>query len=927
MSVEREQGPSWARDNWPISELDDANLGLDPTQATLEEVKEKVAAAIQQTAGASAATDIDVQKAADASIRAMMLIRTYRVRGHLAARLDPLGLAHHEFPKELTPEWHGFTSLDEKVWLGGVLGFQKASIAQIVGVLQANYCGTVGVEYMHINDLEERRFLQDRVEGKDAEIHFTPEGKQAILAKVIEGEQWEKFLARKYVGTKRFGLDGGESMIPALEAVIKYGGQMGVTEMTIGMAHRGRLNVLANVMGKPYRAIFHEFAGGASNPEDVGGSGDVKYHLGTSSDREFDGNNVHLSLVPNPSHLEAVDPVVLGKCRAVMTLRGDKHGKTVLPILLHGDAAFAGQGIVAECLMMSGLQGYATGGTLHFVINNQIGFTTSPQFARSSPYPSDIAKSIQAPILHVNGDDPEAVTWACKVAIEYRQTFGRDIVIDMWCYRRFGHNESDEPKFTQPIMYDAIGKHRPISEVYSERLRDEGVIDGDWASSHQSEFVAHLEEEFEAGNDYEPAKADWFGGRWANLTVPDEDDRRRNTGTAIEPDCYDKLTEVLTHVPEDLDIHKTLGRILKAKKKALTTGEGIDWATGEALAFGSLVLDGYQVRLSGQDSGRGTFSQRHAVWVDQKTGEKFIPLREMRTGGPRFEVRDSPLSEYGVLGFEYGYSIADPMTLNLWEAQFGDFVNGAQIMIDQFISSGEAKWLRASGLVMLLPHGYEGQGPEHSSARPERFLQLCAEDNMQVCNITTPANYFHVLRRQMMRDFRKPLIIMTPKSLLRHKQAVSNRDEFVGEGHFFRIKSDLNPPAPTETKRLVLCTGKVAYELMDARDEAGDEHTQIVRIEQLYPFPSEPLVKRLKEMTNLEEVVWAQEEPKNQGYWFFVDPLIEQCLADAGHDMRPIYAGRPPSASPATGLASRHKKQQAALIADALGHSATDTDK
>ncbi|MBB3764321.1 2-oxoglutarate dehydrogenase E1 component [Sphingomicrobium lutaoense] len=926
MSVEREEGPSWQRDNWPLSVLDDVNLGLDPTQAVIEQAREQAADAIVRAGGGSL-DDPAVQHAADASNRAMMLIRTYRVRGHLAARLDPLGLSHHDFPKELTPEYHGFTNLEEEVWLGGVLGFDRATIRQIVGVLQNNYCGTVGTEYMHINDLEERRFIQDRVEGKDAEIHFTPEGKQAILQKVIEAEEWEKFLAKKYVGTKRFGLDGGESAIPALEAVIKYGGQLGVTEMTIGMAHRGRLNVLANVMGKPYRAIFHEFAGGATNPADVGGSGDVKYHLGTSSDREFDGNKVHLSLVPNPSHLEAVDPVVLGKCRAVMTLRGDKHGKTVMPILLHGDAAFAGQGVVAECLMMSGLQGYATGGTIHFIINNQVGFTTSPQFARSSPYPSDIAKSIQAPILHVNADDPEAVTWCCKLAIEYRQTFGRDIVIDMWCYRRFGHNEGDEPKFTQPLMYDAIRSQPPISKIYSERLIEEGVVDQGWIDGVRQQFISHLDEEFEAGKAYEPDKADWFGGRWSKLRLPDEDvSGRRNTGTAIDAETYDKLADVLTHVPEDLAIHKTLKRILAAKKKVLEEGEGIDWATGEALAFGSLLLDGMGVRLSGQDSGRGTFSQRHAAWLDQQTGEKFIPLREMRTGGPRFEVRDSPLSEFGVLGFEYGFSIADPMTLVLWEAQFGDFANGAQVMIDQFISSGEAKWLRASGLTMLLPHGYEGQGPEHSSARLERYLQLCAEDNMQVCNITTPANYFHVLRRQMMRDFRKPLIIMTPKSLLRHKLAVSSREEFIGEGHFFRIKSDLNPPAPEKTRRLVLCSGKVAYDLIEERDKLGLDDVQIVRIEQLYPFPSEPLVKRLEAMTNLEEVIWAQEEPKNQGSWFFVEPYLEECLGEAGFKgMRPRYAGRAASASPATGLATRHAKQQAALIAEALGHSSPDT--
>ncbi|NNC47499.1 MAG: 2-oxoglutarate dehydrogenase E1 component [Sphingomonas sp.] len=925
ISTEREEGPSWARPNWPITELDDANSGLDPTLAVIEQAPEKVEAAIgkvQPQLGQK-----EVRAAADASIRAMMLIRTYRVRGHLAANLDPLGLSHNEFHEELTPAYFGFTDLSEEVWLGGVLGFETATIKQIVGVLQANYCGTVGIEFMHINDLEERRFIMERVEGKNAEIHFTPEGKQAILQKVIEGEQWEKFLARKYVGTKRFGLDGGESAIPALESIIKYGGAAGVTEMTIGMAHRGRLNVLANVMGKPYRAIFHEFAGGASNPEEVGGSGDVKYHLGTSSDRSFDGNEVHLSLMPNPSHLEAVNPVVLGKVRAVMTLRGDKHGKTVLPILLHGDAAFAGQGIVAECLMMSGLQGYATGGTIHFVINNQVGFTTSPQFARSSPYPSDIAKSIQAPILHVNADDPEAVTWACKLAIDYRQTFGRDIVIDMWCYRRFGHNEGDEPSFTQPLMYDEIRQHPPISELYARRLVEEGVIDDGWVEKAIAEFTDHLAEEFEAGNAYEPRQADWFGGRWKDLRTPKEEiTGRRNTTTCLSDEQYDMLTDVLTHIPDALDTHRTLGRILKAKEKALKEGEGIDWATGEALAFGSLLLDGMGVRLSGQDSGRGTFSQRHAVWVDQKTGEKFIPLREMKVPGPRFEVRDSPLSEYGVLGFEYGYSLTDPMSLVLWEAQFGDFANGAQIMIDQFIASGEAKWLRASGLVMLLPHGYEGQGPEHSSARLERFLQLCAEDNMQVANVTTPANYFHLLRRQMMRDFRKPLVIMTPKSLLRDKRATSTREDFTGAGHFFRIKSDLNPPSAEATKRLVLCSGKVGYELMSARDEAGDENTQIVRIEQLYPFPSEPLVKRLAEMTNLETCVWAQEEPKNQGSWFFVEELIEACLSEAGHEgMRPVYAGRDAAASPATGLASRHKKQQAALIADALGHSSPVT--
>src|SRR5438270_1795642 len=918
---EREAGPSWARPNWPLAELDELNLGLDPTQATIEKAKAAVAERVAQTTSDPEA----IRRAAEDSIRAMMLIRTYRVRGHLAADLDPLRLTRREVPADLTAEYHGFSDddLDRPIWLCGALGFERATVREIVRVLQRNYCGHVGLEYMHINEVEERRFLQERMEGKDAEIHFTPEGKQSILTKVIHAEQWEKFLARKYVGTKRFGLDGGEGAVPALEAVIKYGGQMGVTEIDVGMSHRGRLNILCNVMGKPAEAIFHEFAGGATNPADVGGSGDVKYHLGTSSDREFDGNKVHLSLLPNPSHLEAVDPVVLGKARAVQTIRVDAHGKTVLPILLHGDASFAGQGVVWECLSFSGLPGYATGGTIHFIINNQVGFTTSPQFGRSSPYPSDVAKGIQAPILHVNGDDSEAVTFCCKLATEFRQTFGRDIVIDMWCYRRFGHNEGDEPSFTQPLMYAAIKKHPPISQIYGQKLIEQGVVDQPWIDKATSDYVAELERDFESAVSYLPNKADWFEGRWAGLGRPDEPVlARRNTPTAIADQQIRRLGAVLTTVPDGFAIHKTLQRILDAKKEMFATGEGFDWATAEALAFGSLLAEGHGVRLSGQDSGRGTFSQRHAVWVDQQNGQKYIPLTTVE--GARFEVRDSPLSEFGVLGFEYGYSLADPQTLVLWEAQFGDFGNGAQSIIDQFVAAGEAKWLRASGLVMLLPHGFEGQGPEHSSARLERYLQLCAEDNIQVANCTTPANYFHILRRQMRRDLRKPLILMTPKSLLRNKLAVSKLADFTGDSHFRRIISDLDAPAEGETRRLVLSSGKLAYELMEARDAAGDLGVEVLRIEQLYPFPSEPLVKRLKAMPNLTDLVWAQEEPKNNGAWFFVEDLLEDCLAQSGHGgMRAQYAGRDASASPATGLAKRHAAEQAALIASALGHDST----
>ena len=915
-------GPSWQRSNWPLAgggAEDDLTQALDPLamQLAIKSAAAKTGAPLDARAIEDAAAD---------SIRAMMLIRTYRVRGHLAADLDPLGLSKQELPADLDPAYHGFVGAaqDRKVYLGGTLGLQWATVRELVVILRANYCGKVGLEYMHIADVEERRFLQERMEGADKTIDFTPEGKKAILSAVIRGEQYEKFLGRKYVGTKRFGLDGGESMIPALEAVIKSGGQLGVKEIVLGMAHRGRLNVLANVMAKPYRVIFHEFSGGSANPEDVGGSGDVKYHLGTSTDREFGGIKVHMSLVPNPSHLETVDPVVLGKVRASQVFRDDigkgKH-QQVLPILIHGDAAFAGQGVIWECFGLSGVRGYNTGGCIHFIINNQIGFTTSPQFARNSPYPSDVAKGIQAPILHVNGDDPEAVTFACKLAIDYRQKFGRDIVIDMWCYRRFGHNEGDEPSFTQPLMYARIRQHPPVSEIFAQRLVEQGVIDKDWAAEDAMRFVAVLETEFEASKGYKANQADWFAGRWAGLNKPaDPETARRNVPTGIEAKLFDSLGRTLTTVPAELTIHKTLARVIDAKREMFTSGQGFDWATGEALAFGSLVSEGYGVRLSGQDSGRGTFSQRHAVWVDQTDEHKYVPLTTVPHG--RFEVLDSTLSEYGVLGFEYGFASADPKTLVLWEAQFGDFANGAQIVIDQYIASSESKWLRANGLVLLLPHGYEGQGPEHSSARLERFLQLCAQDNIQVCNITTPANYFHVLRRQMHRPFRKPLVIMAPKSLLRHAMAKSPASDFIGDGHFMRILSDPSPPADTKVRKLVLCSGKVAYDLIEARDAAELDDIAIIRIEQLYPFPGEALAKRLARMSGLEEVVWCQEEPKNNGGWSFVEPEIEAALKSAkSKPARPRYVGRTASASPATGLASRHASEQGALIADALGLS------
>lgn len=909
-------GPSWARRGWLETLADsgsDLVAALDPTEMKLTLTR------AARDAG-KAADPQAIEKAAKLSIAAMTLVRLYRVRGHMAADLDPLGLAKRDGPPDLTLEWHGLAGKEhEEVYVGGVLGMEWTTVGRLHQRLREVYCGKVGLEYMHIADTEERRFLQDRFEKPGELIRFTPEGKRAILAAVLRGEVYEEFLARKYVGTKRFGLDGGESMIPALEAVIKHGGIAGVREIIYGMAHRGRLNVLANVMGKPYRVIFHEFSGGSANPDDVGGSGDVKYHLGTSADREFDGIRVHMSLVPNPSHLEAVNPVVLGKTRAHQMFRDDpKRKDQVLPVLIHGDAAFAGQGVVWESLSLSGVPGYDTGGCIHFIINNQIGFTTSPKFARSSPYPSDVAKGVMAPILHVNGDDPEAVTFACKLAVEYRQAFHRDVVIDMWCYRRFGHNESDEPKFTQPLMYDKIGTHPKVSAIYEARLLREGVIEPGFRERVVAEFTALLEKEYEASKTYKPTEADWFGGRWSGLSKPaDPETARRSVKTGIEAKTFDAIGRVLTEVPPDFTIHKTLERVLAAKREMFATGEGFDWATAEALAFGSLVLEGFSVRLSGQDSGRGTFSQRHAVWVDQKTERKYVPLATLPHG--RFEVHDSPLSEYGVLGFEYGYAMADPKCLVIWEGQFGDFANGAQIIIDQFIASGEVKWLRANGLVLLLPHGYEGQGPEHSSARLERFLQLCADDNICVCNVTVPANYFHLLRRQMLRNFRKPLVIMAPKSLLRHPLAKSPKADFLGDRQFRRIISDTKDIPDDQVRRLVLCSGKVAYDLIEARDAAGIEDISIVRLEQLFPFPGDPLSVRLARMTNLKEVVWCQEEPRNNGAWFFVNERIEEALAKAGHaGMRPIYVGRPPAAAPATGFMSHHKAQQEALVAAAL---------
>jgi len=866
--------------------------------------------------------------ASQSSIRAIHLVRAYRVIGHLGAKLDPLDLDARKAPPQLEPSFWGFheSDLDTPVFTDGIMGLEMATPRQLVDTLRRNYCGSIGYEYMHINDPEQRDWLQRRIEGADKQVAFTDNGKRAILNKLIEAEAFEKFCGVKFVGTKRFGLDGGEALIPAMEQIIKRGGQLGVKDIVLGMPHRGRLNVLVNVMGKPYRQLFHEFQGGSAKPSDVQGSGDVKYHLGASSDRAFDGRNVHLSLTANPSHLEASDPVVLGKARAKQSQYGDRVTRTsVLPVLLHGDAAFAGQGVVAECFAMSGIKGFRIGGTLHFVVNNQIGFTTAPRFARSSPYPSDVALMVQAPVFHVNGDDPEAVVHCARIATEFRQLFHKDVVIDMFCYRRFGHNEGDEPSFTQPLMYKAIREHRTALDIYSRKLIAEGIVTEGEVAGMIAAFQQKLEDELAAAKAHRPDKADWLDGRWSGMeTAPTVGALRGATGADIAR--LRGVGRAISSAPEGFRLHKTIQRQLEHKRAMIDTGEGIDWATGEALAFGTLLSEGFPVRLSGQDSSRGTFSQRHCALVDQETEERYLPLNHIAEGQSEFEVVDSLLSEMAVLGFEYGFSLAEPKTLTLWEAQFGDFANGAQVIIDQFIASGEMKWLRMSGLVMLLPHGYEGQGPEHSSARLERYLQLCADDNMQVANCTTPANYFHVLRRQMHRNFRKPLILMTPKSLLRHKRVVSKLSEMGPETSFHRVLWDDAQSAPGSTiglvpdgqiSRVVLCTGKVYYDLLDEREKRGEKRVQLLRVEQLFPFPQLALADELKRFPNAQ-IIWCQEEPRNQGAWTFMAPRIEETMARLGRNERLRYAGREASASTAAGQASRHVAELNAFLNDAL---------
>jgi len=910
------QGPSWSPKKNNISQI------IDKVKISAEDNFTKK----ELLSNGDLATRDGYEKEKEQSVKAIALIRAYRIRGHLIANLDPLGMMERKYLNELHPSNHGFQKEDynKKIYLREYMDSKYATINEILSFLKKTYCSTIGAEYMHISDPNEKKWFRERMEKKENQLNFTNSGKKFILNKLIQAEGFEKFLAVKFVSTKRFGLDGGEALIPALEQIIKRGGHLGVKEIKIGMPHRGRLNVLANLLQKSYKRIFNEFAGefGSSIVESAG---DVKYHLGASSNREFDGNLVHISLTDNPSHLEAVDPVVLGQTRAKQFFHKDKKRQKVVPILIHGDAAFAGQGVVAECFAMSGLRGHNTGGTIHIIVNNQIGFTTNPRFARSSPYPSDIAKMVEAPILHVNADDPEAVVHCARVAIEFRQQFNRDVVIDMICYRRWGHNEGDEPSFTQPLMYQKIRQHPTTLNVYGEKLIKEGTITAEEFDKNKKEFKNLLDEQLKTAKEYKP-KLEWFEGVWSRFRPEKGKDKRGVTG--VTADTIKKIGKRITYIPEDFNAHPTIRKIFENKKKMFENGTGFDWATAEQLAFATLLEEGYPVRLSGQDSGRGTFSQRHSVLRDQKNNSYYTPLNNISKKQKRFEVIDSLLSEFAVLGFEHGYALSEPTTLVVWEAQFGDFANGAQVVIDQFIASGERKWSRASGLVMLLPHGYEGQGPEHSSARLERFLQLCAHENIQVMNCTTPANYFHALRRQIHRDFRKPLIIMTPKSLLRNKRCTSNIEDFNKKNTFHRILKDhaevggyglIKLQEDKKIKKVVLCSGKIYFDLIEAREKIKNNKVLFIRIEQLYPFPVKTLAQELKKFKKNARFFWCQEEPQNMGAWNSARNYIEWTLNYIKAENRKVsYIGRKPAASPATGYLKKHLAQQKEIIEKVL---------
>ena len=849
------------------------------------------------------------------SIRALRLIRAFRINGHLIADLDPLKILEREYPPELDYKSYGFSDsdLDREIFIDGSLGLDRGKLKDIIRILKETYSSSIGVEFLHIQQADQKQWVQERIEEVRNKTNFTSEGKKAIYKRIVESELFEQFLDKKFLGTKRYGIEGGESMIPGIEQIVKQACISGIEDIIIGTAHRGRLTLLSSVLEMSYKNILSKFQGSLNDPNEVLGSGDVKYHLGVSTDREFENKKIHLSLTSNPSHLEAVNPVVVGKVRAKQTLSKDKNTDKVIALLIHRDAAVAGQGIVAETFAMSQLRGFRTGGTIHFVINNQIGFTTMPQYGRSAPYCTEIAKMVQAPIFHVNGDDPEAVVHVCRLATEFRNKFKVDVVVDMFCYRRSGHNEADEPSFTQPLMYQAIKGHATTRKIYEKKLVDNGTITREESENIVTNFKSFLDKEFDAAKNYNPNKADWLEGTWTGLSTATFDARRGKT--FVKKEELINIAKKIHLIPSDFNAHKRIQKIYKERLDSVIKGKNIDWATAESLAFATLLSEGYGVRLSGQDVGRGTFSHRHGVLYDQINEKRHVPLRHFQQKQGYFEIIDSFLSEFGVLGFEYGYSQADPKTLVIWEAQFGDFANGAQIMIDQFISSGERKWLRMSGLTLLLPHGHEGQGPEHTSGRLERFLQMCAEDNMQIINCTSPANYFHVLRRQLHRNFRKPLVIFTPKSTLRHKKNTSNIDQFINGSTFHRILTDLIPSSEKKKKkRLILCSGKIYFEIQDRLEKLNIKNIAIIRLEQIYPFPYEIFKEELINYKEAE-IIWAQEEPKNMGAWGFVSSRIESVMSEAGvKQVELYYVGRSPAASPAAGSLPRHLTNQENII-------------
>ncbi len=849
------------------------------------------------------------------------LVQVYANRGHLLADIDPLGLMHRPVPEVLELSHFGLTDadLDTEFYTGsrGDAIPKRMKLRDIVAQLRAIYCGTIGAEFAHVSDSKERLWLQNRFQEGRILNRFSADERKTFLQRLTAAEGLEQYLATKYPAQKRFSLEGGESLIPMLDDLIQQGGQRGVEEIVIGMAHRGRLNVLVNVVGKSPQTLFSEFEG-KYDVNHMQGSGDVKYHKGFSTDIRTPGGNVHVALAFNPSHLEVVNPVVEGSVRARQQRRNDDEGDKVVPILIHGDAAFAGQGVVTETLQLSQARGFYTGGTVHLIINNQVGFTISnPQDSRSTLYCSDVAKMIEAPIFHVNGDDPEAVIFVTRLALDYRMTFHKDVVIDLVCYRRRGHNEADEPAATQPVMYQKIRQQKTTRALYAESLVAAGVIQPADADA----MVEQLRRALDEGKSTVQHSLGMIGNKHTvDWTKFQNAERSGPTPTGVRVEQLRELGTKLTTLPADLTLHRQVAMAVQGREKMVAGQQPLDWGFAETLAYATLLTEGYEIRIVGQDSGRGTFFHRHAVWHDQNRGDSYIPLQHLAPSQPRFTVIDSLLSEEAVMGFEYGFSTTEPNCLTIWEGQFGDFANGAQVIIDQFISSGEAKWGRLCGLTLFLPHGYEGQGPEHSSARLERFLQLCAEQNMQVVVPSTPAQMFHMLRRQMKQPFRKPLIVMTPKSLLRHKLSVSPLEDLT-HGSFLNVIDEIDDVKAENVTRVVFCAGKVYFDLLDSRRGDGLHNVAIVRIEQLYPFPIEEYTAIVRKYSNAREIVWCQEEPQNQGGWYQIRHRLQEPLSK---DHQLLYAGRAPAAAPATGIPQMHAEQQQALVDAALRATSTE---